>query len=1027
MRRTLIIGLGSTGRDICDDILRRILWSSGNNTLDKVPWVDVRVLETEQKDGLPSKEHQKYVDLVPRQQDVERMMNHPGEFSDSLDLTRWSDGDLMRKVPNIARGAGGMRMAGRMAFFEPNVFARVRESLRDALVQLNGVDIAEIRRVMSNPPSSLSLDTSTQVLVVGSVGGGTASGCFIDVAYLVRQIASDLGYPIDLNGYFTLPALATGDNVLKANTFAALLECNHFLTTGVTYRTRFPDSNGKDYTNNGLPFDRTSLAQTPTGMPYSEFKTLIGDYLYSLAVSVDFSVIAGRAIDGAVFMSGVDKVGSTRRWATIGIRALESPADRLVEGCSLRLVKNTLDHLLAPPHEIAPVSRLSTNGLDAGSLKKQLETEALKSEIAARIGEQSEVLPAQIALASTLVQNPDGRSGLLGMPQGHVATRLGGKTAEARRGLAGRLANDRSFVDPDISLPTLSARLGRLAEEIRAELGRIEKTNQAGDTVAGVARKEAEEKAKAVVASPLTPQGKGCLGLWRRPAKSDPVAQSQIQKIALQTLTDSLVDEHLNNVARPAMYRDALEIIGVWQGRIEGDAVRPGIRRQLEAVRDIVTDRLLRVQGDLQSVQSDYLSAADIETEYQAQRLRAASGVTTEAAAEREWQKTLIASLDLVPAELTRPKGESIYDPPTDDEAVRTRARQIGDTLTKAAQPYFGDVLRRPIMDMLGNPDAALQWLGGVDVMLQVNTGDPSQWQPVQAKQVSSFLFYDENALATTNLRQKPLFQKQIGEMTRRDPRLNEVNSLNPHRISMIKDFSGFSLNAVGGCGPGGQFRQAFEDMNTQAGQERYSRRDVSWTPISARDMKNYQQCRHLFLVGLAGGFVTTRRAGLYEFQYRGTRPEVLIFDSLQWADNASRLYTGKDASQQLLLKIEEWLRKDGAAQVVASMHSYAHEKLHAAALQDGNGPLTAVAFLESVYQFWKKYADVDREFRRVDPDIDPAQRYWFQAGQEIMPGRLATQDGLWCRSCAAFLGADNSEYVLQNPCVSCADSLLTP
>ena len=65
MRRTLIIGLGSTGRDICDDILTRILWSSGNNSLDKVPWVDLLVLETEQKDGIPSTQHGKFVSLVP--------------------------------------------------------------------------------------------------------------------------------------------------------------------------------------------------------------------------------------------------------------------------------------------------------------------------------------------------------------------------------------------------------------------------------------------------------------------------------------------------------------------------------------------------------------------------------------------------------------------------------------------------------------------------------------------------------------------------------------------------------------------------------------------------------------------------------------------------------------------------------------------------------------------------------------------------------------------------------------------------
>ena len=1025
MRRTLIIGLGSTGRDICDDILRRILWSSGNNSLDKVPWVDVRVLETEQKDGLPSKDYQKYVDLVPRQQDVERMTNNPKEFSESLDLTRWSDGDLLRKVPSISKGAGGIRMAGRMAFFEPNVFARVRESLRDALNQLNGVDIATVRKALAEPPPGLSLDESTQVLVVGSIGGGTASGCFLDVAYLIRQIASDLACPIDLNGYFTLPPVSSNDNVLKANTFAALLECNHYLTAGVTYHARFPDGNGKDYTNSGLPFDRTSLVQTPAGMPYPDFKTRIGDYLYSLAVSLDFSVISGKAIDSAVFMSGIDKVGSTRRWATVGIRALEFPADRLVEGCSLRLVKSTLDYLLSPSPETAPASLLSKSGLDAGSLKKELGTETLKGEIASKIAEQSEVLPAQISLANTLTQSPEGRSGVLGLPLGHVATRIGGKTVETRRSLATKLSNASNFVDPDASLPTLSANLGKLAEEIRNELARIEKTNQAGSTNAAMLREEKQVLAMGAINTAATSEPKGCFSRFRRKPKSNPIHEAETKKAVLSALTDSLIDEHFHDVARPAIYRDALELISIWQRRIDGDKDHTGMRRQLEIVSDFVANRLISIQGDLQSMQSDYLVTANVDNEYQDQRLRAASGVSTEVAAERSWQRTLISSLGLVPAELTRPKGESMYDVREDDETVRTRARQIENSLTKLAQPIFGDVLRRPVMEMLGNPSAALQWLSDVDVMLKINNGDPSQW-PVATKQVSSFLFYDNNALAITSERQKPLFEEQLVAMKARDPRLNEVNSLNPHRVSMIKDLSGFSLNAVEGCGPDGQFRKAFEDMNKQAGQERYSRRDVAWTPISARDMKDYQKCRSLFLIGLAAGFITIKRAGLYEFQYRGVRPEVLTFDSLQWADNASRLYVGRDANQQLLLKIENWLREDGAPKIVATMHAYAHDKLHSSALKDGSVLITTSMFLESVYQFWKHYTDVDSEFRHVDPDIDPAQRYFFHAGDRIKDEKSATQTGLWCLNCAAFLGVNNSEHVLGNPCMSCSDPLLT-
>jgi hypothetical protein len=44
-QRALIIGLGSTGYDICKQLLERVQWEHGG--LERAPWLEILILETE--------------------------------------------------------------------------------------------------------------------------------------------------------------------------------------------------------------------------------------------------------------------------------------------------------------------------------------------------------------------------------------------------------------------------------------------------------------------------------------------------------------------------------------------------------------------------------------------------------------------------------------------------------------------------------------------------------------------------------------------------------------------------------------------------------------------------------------------------------------------------------------------------------------------------------------------------------------------------------------------------------------------
>lgn len=1018
MRRILIIGLGSTGRDICDDIITRIVWSSGNNSLDRVPWVDLRVLETERQDGIPSTLHHKFVSLVPDAGEIQNMVSRPAAYDEQIDLPRWSDQSLLAGLPGLANGAGGIRMAGRLAFLAPSVYYRVKMSITAALQGLMRTTQADVNGLLPEMNGAITLEDTIQVCLVGTLCGGTASGCFLDAAHLVKKIAKDIGYEVDLSGYFTLPSLDAGDPVMAANTFAALQEWNHFLTLGTTYHVRYPDGGGLDHVpDQPMPFTFSYLLQTSPQVSYKTLKTQVGDYLYSLATSLDFSKLSGKTVDWNDYMNGLDKQGTTRRWATFGISTLDFPAERLSEGCSLKLVRTTLDRLLAAAPTGAPEALLDKVGLTAQSLRQQLDVEQLKQEIYQKLESQSEATPAQVGQALALTRTPDTRPGLCGLPTGYVTTTLGGRASEIRLNLAVKMGN-KEFLSRNISLPTLTARLERLQEEIGKEIKRTENGNSNAETGA------AKEELEAVLSAPASAQKRGCFNLFRR--KSAVPAEQSDGKTQLNTLVGAVIEEHADSVCRREIYQSALGIITLWLERIDGLPNQPGLRQHIQDTREQIAERELRVRSDLKSAQINQVVPADIDQEYKDLLLRNASNTGTTEEVERSWQNDILICLDEFPAELLKTPGESIYDVPRDSAARRLRAEDASASLTQCAQSRFTGVLKRSVVDCLSDPGAALRWLTDGTEALNFDRYTDPQITP-EPKQFITFLFYDKASVQSATLSKRTQFERELANLTSPGKNLQPVDGVNPHRISLVKEFAGFSINAIKGCEPGGQFRKAYENMNSRTGQGRHARRDVAWMPITADEMSTYNQACRMFLVGVASGLIKHAKDYQYEFHYRGTAPQTLRFTSKQWRDNGSDLYRDAFASTQLVMGLERWMGEVGPEGVVTAMRDYSNSQLMNSHLGDGKKELDADTFRQCAFQYWRPYKTVEAAFYKLDEANDPAQIYYREKGNIIgLSGREASRNGYYCLKCALFLGDDAQDNILYNPCKNCHDELLT-
>lgn len=126
---------------------------------------------------------------------------------------------------NILAGAGQIRALGRLAFFANA--SLVYENLRDLLALAR--DYKDERPSKERNYIYEPYTPHLAVAVVGSLAGGTGSGIFLDVAFLLRQLMKDED---QLFGYFLLPDIYTnrpGTQNVEANAYGALKELDHFM------------------------------------------------------------------------------------------------------------------------------------------------------------------------------------------------------------------------------------------------------------------------------------------------------------------------------------------------------------------------------------------------------------------------------------------------------------------------------------------------------------------------------------------------------------------------------------------------------------------------------------------------------------------------------------------------------------------------------------------------------------------------------------------------------------------------------
>ncbi|MBI4871119.1 MAG: hypothetical protein HY814_06090, partial [Candidatus Riflebacteria bacterium] len=233
---SLVIGLGGTGYHVVKMLKRQFLESSyfGHS----VPEL-VRLLTIDQDPNVEEKGE----DLLTTQEKV-YITADVGAVVANIDqhpyIKRWYPAHAVREA--IGPGAGQVRAVGRLRLFK-NV-ETIRGLIEDRLRR-----ITDKKHIDADGPFRMAKakDVDINVFIVTSVGGGTGSGMFLDLAYIVREVFRREKKRAIIQGYLFMPDALAGrtdeeNERINANGAAALRELDFFMDRKEPFKAAYSDS-----------------------------------------------------------------------------------------------------------------------------------------------------------------------------------------------------------------------------------------------------------------------------------------------------------------------------------------------------------------------------------------------------------------------------------------------------------------------------------------------------------------------------------------------------------------------------------------------------------------------------------------------------------------------------------------------------------------------------------------------------------------------------------------------------------------
>jgi hypothetical protein len=358
IRRTIVIGVGGTGRDTLMRLRRLIIDKYGK--LSEFPIVQFVHIDADkgasEVSGLSTGKNYIGQEIIFTQaekvvttmngnevNDLAKGLEDRGQYappSPYEHIKSWFPPQLRSNLKAIEDGASGVRPIGKVAYFHN--FRKIKEAIKSADNRTIGHEGKMLRK-------NLIVEPGLNIFVVGSLCGGTGSGMCLDVGYTLRKLYS--GTETKTIAYFVIsPELYSDTPRMNASTYAALKELNHYSSESNKYETMYDPQYQDGVAERRPPFDYIFLLSNQTNQGHKILEkgklcNIIAHKIYLDFADELSSILSASRDNFNSFLQNRDQHPrpNIQRFMTFGLAKIYFPRERIINICLNDIKKNIVN------------------------------------------------------------------------------------------------------------------------------------------------------------------------------------------------------------------------------------------------------------------------------------------------------------------------------------------------------------------------------------------------------------------------------------------------------------------------------------------------------------------------------------------------------------------------------------------------------------------------------------------------------------------------------------------------------------
>lgn len=357
---TILIGLGGTGKEVLLRIRRQFVEKYGS--LDDFPITSYLYIDT---DNAPAEEsgiarERDYlineIDFKPS----EKVFNpvNPSDYihriNDVPHIKDWlSTTGEIGKLGTMNTGAGQIRPAARLALFHNyDEIVYKLTSAKSTITDSRSINVVKEKHNIKNVNTE-----KINVYVITSISGGTGSGMFLDLGFMIRHLFRNQAIS---SSYIVLPKIyqGYGKERVFANGYAALMELEYYNlknTFNISWKKNEPHKFQPGvyddvYLIDGENCKNLSLSE----MSNRDIYKMISDTIFQDFSNSDFANYKrGVRVNLVQYKQRLYPDDNTvtentfsRKYSTLGQATISIPVDRIILSCAYKLCEDIINYYL---------------------------------------------------------------------------------------------------------------------------------------------------------------------------------------------------------------------------------------------------------------------------------------------------------------------------------------------------------------------------------------------------------------------------------------------------------------------------------------------------------------------------------------------------------------------------------------------------------------------------------------------------------------------------------------------------------